>query len=183
VDDGAGGSGARAVHYSIDGGPEQVQATGGDGTAAVNVSDGTHQLTFWGDDKAANLETNRHTVTVVADQANGCRPPTPVTPTVARPRVAVAGVVTSRCRTANFTAHVSVTAPGRLRRVDVFLDGRRVRRSARTRLSVPVPARGLRSGRHVLRVVATDRAGRTTTRVVKFSRCARRAVVAPRFTG
>jgi len=69
-----------------------------------------------------------------------------------------------------------------LRRVDVFLDGKRIKRTTRTRFSVRISVGGLRKirGRHTIRVVATDRAGNRKTVKRSFTRC---AAAIPRFTG
>jgi len=102
-------------------------------------------------------------------------------PDVTRPRVRISGVP-GGCPTRNFTARVRVSDSSGIRSVSVFLDGRRVRRTSRTRFSLRIEVRGLRVGRHRIRVVAVDRAGnrRVTTR--SFRRCAL-ALTAPRFTG
>lgn len=107
-------------------------------------------------------------------------PPAPAAPAPDRtaPRIALAGVpARARCRRAPFTARVTVTEP-RLRRVDVFVGGRRVRRTTTHRFAVRVSLRGLRPGRrHTVRVVALDAAGNRATRSRSFVRC--RARVSP----
>jgi uncharacterized repeat protein (TIGR01451 family) len=100
-----------------------------------------------------------------------------------RPRVRIAGVMGmgNSCVRRGFSARFRVREP-RLRRVAVFLDGRRIMRTRRKVFRVRVNAASLRSGRHRLRAVAVDRA--RNRRVVRraFTRCARPAAV-PHFTG
>jgi len=98
----------------------------------------------------------------------------------AAPRITIAGVRGLRrsCTRRSFRVRIRVRE-SRLRRVDVLLDGRRIRRTSRKRFSVRVPARAIRAGRHRLTIVATDRAG--NRRVVR--RVFRRCSVKPRFTG
>jgi hypothetical protein len=68
VSDEPHGSGPRAVHFRIDGGPEQVIATTGDpGTAAVPIPEGNQALEYWGEDGAGNLEAPHHVVSVQVD--------------------------------------------------------------------------------------------------------------------
>ena len=70
-------TGPKAVHYKIDGGPEQVTATiGAPGVATVSVPTGLHTLEYWGEDQLGQQEATHHTIPA------GCRPP-PVA-TVAR---------------------------------------------------------------------------------------------------
>jgi hypothetical protein len=66
--------------------------------------------------------------------------------------------------------------------VNVFLDGRRVKRTTRTRFSIRVHVRDLRVGRHRITVVAYDRAGNRSVIRRHFGRCAL-ALAAPHFTG
>ena len=102
------------------------------------------------------------------------------TPDVTRPRVTVG--LPGGCPTRDFTARVRTSDSSGIRSVTVTLDGRRVRRTTLTRFSLRIAVRGLRVGRHRIRVVALDRAGnrRVTTR--SFRSCAL-ALAVPRFTG
>jgi len=112
-------------------------------------------------------------------------PPPPVG-VVKAPRISIAGVASSRCRRANFRAHVSVSDALKLKRVDVFLDGRRIVHTHAKRIGARVLARRLRAGSHTLKIIATDTAGKTTVRVVHFTRCGQVAPAPkqpPRFTG
>ena len=126
---------------------------------------------------AVTLDTN--TIT-----RSRCATPTPTptaTPDRTAPRVRVTTPgVPGRCVSRGFTARVRVSDASGLRRVNVFLDGRRIRRTTRTRFSVRIRAGQLRAARHRIRVVATDRAGNRRTVTRSFARC---AAAIPRFTG
>ncbi len=62
--DNAGGSGPKAVHYSLDGGAAHVIPTSGNpGVATLNVPAGRQMLEYWGEDQDGNMET-AHTTTV-----------------------------------------------------------------------------------------------------------------------
>ena len=69
-----------------------------------------------------------------------------------------------------------------MRRVVVTVDGRTIRRTKSKRFSITIRAADMRSGRHVLRVVATDARGNRRVVSRGFSRC-RPPVIAPVFTG
>ena len=88
------------------------------------------------------------------------------------PRVRVSGVP-RRCTSRSFRARIEVTSRISLRRVDVFLDGRRVARTTKARFGLRVHARRLAVGRHRLSVVAADRAGGRGRASARFSRCRR----------
>jgi hypothetical protein len=61
---------AKAIHFRIDGGPEQTQATSGNpGSAAIPVPDGSHTLEYWGEDSVGGLEGPHNTATVVGCSA------------------------------------------------------------------------------------------------------------------
>jgi hypothetical protein len=94
------------------------------------------------------------------------------------PRVRL--TIPTRCVSRGFTARVRVSDASGLRRVDVFLDGGRIKRTTRTQFSVTISAGRLRAARHTIRVVATDRAGNRRTASRSFTRC---AAAIPRFTG
>jgi hypothetical protein len=76
---------------------------------------------------------------------------------------------------------VHVASQAKLKRVDVTIDGHRVKRTKRRRFSVQVSVRDLKPGMHVLRVVATDSGNRKTTLRRLFRRC--RPPAQPAFTG
>ncbi|MCW2922114.1 MAG: hypothetical protein JWL76_1988 [Thermoleophilia bacterium] len=86
------------------------------------------------------------------------------------------------CTTRDFTTSISTRDRAGIRRVDVFLDGRRLRTTRLTRLALTVRIRGLQIGRHRLTVVAWDRAGNRASTTRSFARCAVQ-LAAPRFTG
>jgi hypothetical protein len=69
-----------------------------------------------------------------------------------------------------------------IRRVNVYLDGRRVKRTSLTRFSLRIKVVGLRVGPHSIRVVAYDRAGNRSVTTRRFDRCGI-ALGTPRFTG
>ncbi len=124
---------------------------------------------------AVTLDTN----TITRSRCAGATPsPTPDR-TAPRVRLTTPGF-SGRCVSRGFTARVRVSDASGIRRVDVFLDGQRIRRTTRTRFSVRIRAGQLRAGRHRIRVVATDRAGNRRTVRRSFARC---AAAIPRFTG
>ena len=86
------------------------------------------------------------------------------------------------CTTRNFTARIRVRDRAGIRRVNVYLDGRLVRQTRRTRFSLQIRVRGLRVGPHRITVVARDRAGNRSITRRQFARCALGLAV-PRFTG
>jgi len=88
----------------------------------------------------------------------------------------------NRCVSHGFRARFRIQSPSRLRRVEVFLDGKVIKRSTSKKFSVWIKARGLRSGRNTIRVVAVDVNGRRDTAKRSFRRCAS-AAPNPDFTG
>jgi hypothetical protein len=100
-----------------------------------------------------------------------------------RVRVALAGAP-GGCTKATFSLRVrtSVASSTKIRSVRVSLDGKVIKRSTKSRFTLPIRSARLRSGRHRLVVVATDRAGRRRTVRRTFRRCARQRLV-PMFTG
>lgn len=87
------------------------------------------------------------------------------------------------CIDRGFRAKISIhDASPRMRRVDVFVNGKLIKRSTRKQFSVWVNVSGLRSGRNTIRVVAVDLDGRRDVARRSFRRCAR-AVASPDFTG
>jgi uncharacterized repeat protein (TIGR01451 family) len=99
-----------------------------------------------------------------------------------KPTVSVGGVRAAGCLRAAFTAKVTIKDASKLRRVVVTVDGRTIRRTKNKRFSITIRAADMRSGRHVLRVVATDARGNRRVVSRGFSRC-RPPVIAPVFTG
>jgi Ice-binding-like len=135
---------------------------------------------------AVTLDTNTITRSTCATTPTPTPAPAPApapTPAADRtaPRVAltISGAA-RRCRSRSFTARVRVSDASGIRRVDVFLGAKRIKRTTRTRFSVRISVRGLRAGRHTIRVVATDRAGNRRTVTRSFTRC---AAAIPHFTG
>ena len=99
-----------------------------------------------------------------------------------KPTVSVGGVRAAGCTRSAFTARVTIRDASALRRVVVTVDGRTIRRTKSKRFSITIRAADMRSGRHVLRVVATDARGNRRVVSRGFSRC-RPPVIAPVFTG
>ncbi len=96
------------------------------------------------------------------------RPPTPDN---RAPRIRTAGIPRP-CAVQRFRARFRIADTSRLRSARVRLDRDRVATSRRKRFGVWVRAGRLNSGRHVLLVRATDAAGNTAKREVRFRRCA-----------
>ncbi len=106
----------------------------------------------------------------------GARRPGARRPGARRPRFG------SVCTTRDFTARFRISDRAGIKRVSVYLDGRLVRQTRRTRFSVRIRARSLRAGRHRITVIARDRAENRSRTTRRFGRCAR-ALAVPRFTG
>jgi hypothetical protein len=88
----------------------------------------------------------------------------------------------NRCAGASFTATFRIHGPVGMRRVEVFVDGKLIKRSTSKTFSARVDVTGLRAGSNTIRVVAVDRNGRRDTAVRSFRRCAA-AQPTPNFTG
>jgi hypothetical protein len=88
--------------------------------------------------------------------------------------------VPTRCTAKNFKITVRVSDPIGIGRTDVFLDGKRIKRSSKTRFTVKIPAASLAPGRHKIRAVATDESANSRTARANFQRC---GSAAPSFTG
>jgi hypothetical protein len=85
------------------------------------------------------------------------------------------------CVATDFRLRIRARDPSRIRRVDVFLDGRLIRRTTLSTFLVWIRAERLAAARHTIRVVAIDRAGNQTVTTRRFRRCDR--PVFPNFTG
>jgi ice-binding like protein len=85
------------------------------------------------------------------------------------------------CIPVDFRLRIRARDPDGIRRVTVFLDGERIKRTTRGRFLVWIRAARLDAGRHTIRVVAVDRDGNRRVKERTFKRCARPAV--PVFTG
>jgi hypothetical protein len=104
-----------------------------------------------------------------------------------RPRISLGGVLgrgarSGTCARRAFRVRIRIRDASRLRRADVYVSGRRVRRTTRKRFSVRVSVRGLRAGRNRITVIVRDTAGNRAVSRIRFNRCAA-AVARPRFTG
>lgn len=127
----------------------------------------------------ANISRSPTINDILPDWGPLARPAAPPPPPVARPTRVRAANVPRGCASRRFRVRVRISAAS-AQIVTVFLDGKRIARSARTLFSVGVRVRGLRRGRHRLTVVAADPAGNRTRRTFRFRACPARA---PRFAG
>lgn len=94
----------------------------------------------------------------------------------------VPGGSSSRCIDRGFRAEIRIGGKVRMRSVKVFVAGELIKRTNSKRFSVWVKARGLRTGRNTIRVVAVDVNGRRNEKSRSFSHCAP-ASPEPDFTG
>jgi TolB protein len=176
VGDAAGNkSGPKAVHFKVDGGAEQVAPTSPAGDAAITLSNGKHTVEFWGENQAGDQEVQHHTVSVTIDTAHKCAPV-----------VAVAGVRRACVSKKSLNVRVRATSASGLKSVTVFLDGKRLRRTTSGHFTLKIRLSGLKAGRHKLRIVTVDQAGKRATTTRTIARCAAakpRRRAAPRFTG
>jgi len=175
--DEVGGSGAKAVHYRVDGGAEQVVAASG-GSATITLPNGTHSVEYWGEDVAGNQEATHHTLSQKVDTVNKCA-------AAASPKVGVAGVRRA-CASKSFNVAFHVTTAASVKRVTVKLDGKKVSSTTKSRFRLKINTKKLKAGRHRLTITAVDSAGKTSTVHRTFSVCkavAPKRRVAPRFTG
>jgi hypothetical protein len=83
--------------------------------------------------------------------------------------VRIRGVPRRRCVARPFRIRVVATA--RARKVTLYLDGRRIRKTDAHRFTARIPARSLRPGRHRLKAIARDGRGRAAVRRTRFRRC------------
>jgi hypothetical protein len=87
------------------------------------------------------------------------------------PRIGVRGVPDD-CVREDFTIEVRVRDASRVDRVRVLLDGREIRDTSKARFEVGIRASRLESGRHKIKVIATDAAGNRSSKTRRFQRCA-----------
>ncbi|MDQ6914567.1 MAG: hypothetical protein M3155_01995 [Actinomycetota bacterium] len=155
------GGSAQAVHYQIDGGPEQRVPTTNN-RATVTVPQGRHTLTYWAESQGGDQELHEHNLAVVVDNS----PP-------------VVGIRSDQGRVTyrrGQFASVTITAGDSNSSLTVNPSQRR-RRLSTTRL-----------GTHTIRATAVDSCGNQVTRAFTYrvvaaaQRPARRRGV-PRFTG
>jgi hypothetical protein len=169
-----GGSGTKAIHYKAGGGAEQVVTTDGSGNASAAFPQGTTSVEFWAEDQAGNQESPHHTLSVT-----GCAKP-------AAPSIAVAGVRRACVSSSSVAVRFTVRAPGKLKSVTVSLDGKKIKTTTKSRFTLRIDTKKLKSGKHTLRTVATDQAGtrKTSTRTIAVCAAAKpRHQAGPRFTG
>jgi len=127
-----------------------------------------------------NLANNTASVsTTINEQAA-----TNKAPTNKAPKISLGGVPSrGSCVTSSFRVRVRVSdASSKMRRVDVRLDGKIIKRSTSKSFLVRIPARSIGGGRHRIGVAARDRGtpSRRSIRRARFGRCAR---VNPFLTG
>ena len=174
VTDPAGGAGAKAAHFTVDGGPEQVAPVDAAGNAVITVANGKHTLAFWGEDGATNQEAAHHTAALTVDTVNHCAP-----------KVAVAGV-RAACVSKSFKLKFTVTTASSVKRVTIKLDRKKIKTTAKNSFTLRVNAKKLKAGRHRLTITAVNASGLSRTSRKTFSVCKAQAPkrkAAPRFTG
>jgi hypothetical protein len=87
-----------------------------------------------------------------------------------------------RCTTKSFTAQFRIHSAAAMKRVEVFIDGKSIKRTTSKRFAVRVDVTGLRAGPNTIRVVAVDQNDRRRVASSSFRLCAA-AVPSPSFTG
>jgi dipeptidyl aminopeptidase/acylaminoacyl peptidase len=150
----------KAVHFQIDGGPEQTAPTTG-ATATINVPQGRHSLNYWGENQAGDQETTLHTVDVFADAT--------------RPSLTIRSDQRKATYRRGQFASVTIAARDSLSPL--------VRNPSRRRLRVSTATLGTKT----VHATATDACGNTATALLRYrvvrAAVAHRRVVRPRFTG
>lgn len=171
VTDSVGTTGAKVVHYRIDGGAEQTVATPAGNPSAANVAvpNGTHTLEYWGEDEYANRETQHHTASVTVDTVNGCKPLIAKAPGTIR----VAGISRRACIASAALARITVNDASPVVKVIVTIDGHRVLTTTKTSFTVKVVVGKLRAGKHKLTITAFEASGKQVVKTVSFTPCKR----------
>jgi hypothetical protein len=149
-------------------------------------------MTVWNDGNAANNpdgEVQEAEVFGSRVSAPPCptppAPPAPPAKDTKAPSGSVAGVRRA-CIAKSLSIRVTATDASGVARVRVFVDGKRVLSTTKTRFRLHVSARKLKRGRHRLSILITDKAGNQRRITRRFSVCASakpKRRVAPRFTG
>ena len=127
-----------------------------------------------------NAETTLQTNTITR---SACDTAAPTTRIGGAPGDGVPGnpvsIGNNRCVEQDFRLRINSRDISGVRRVDVILDGRRIKRSINDgQFVVWVRAEHLTAGRHTLRVVTIDRLGNRRVQTRTFGRCARAALPA-----
>ena len=153
-----------------DGGAETHEVLDLDARSSVRDGRRVSYITTPPECPASETWTNRVTYTFRDGEVQSFTTTTPCRRPAARPRLRLSGVPRG-CVRRSFPARVAVrSAPG-LETVDIYVDGRRVRRVPQFRFTTDVGMRGLRAGSHRLSVVARMSGGRTLKRSARFRRC------------
>jgi Bacterial Ig domain len=112
-------------------------------------------------------------------------PPPPAAKDSKAPSGSVAGVRRA-CVAKSLRVRISSTDASGVASVRVTLDGKRVKSTSKARFTLRINAKKLKSGRHRLSILITDKAGNQRRITRRFSVCAAtkpRRKSAPRFTG
>jgi Tol biopolymer transport system component len=151
-----------------------IMVMGADGSNVHNISNP--------DSSTTDIKPDWQPIPIVATA-----PPPPAGCTHAcGPKVSVAGVRRACLARKTLNLRVHVGGANKLRSVTVSLDGKRLRKTTHRRFTLKLKLTGLKPGRHRLRIVAVDSAGKKVTLKRTVARCAAakpRHRAAPRFTG
>jgi hypothetical protein len=116
-------------------------------------------------------------------------PPPLIIPAVskpAKPKIAVAGVRRACVARSSFRVRIRVAHTAKLEYVRVYLDGRRILTTKKSKFTIRIRTRRLKPGRHRLTTKAYDVAGNVTRSTRRIARCAAakpKRQTGPRFTG
>jgi hypothetical protein len=97
------------------------------------------------------------------------------------PAVVVQGLGASCHRSKPVAVRATVTASSGLKSVRVTVDGHTVKTQKSGKVRLSVATKGLKAGVHTIKIVATDKLGKKTTRTLHFYVC--RPKPLPAFTG
>lgn len=87
------------------------------------------------------------------------------------PTVQVAALRATCHRNSPVHVNATIAAQGGLVRVRITLDGKTIKTQKSGRVRLTVNTKGLKVGVHKVKIVATDRAGKQTTKTVTFRVC------------
>jgi hypothetical protein len=86
-----------------------------------------------------------------------------------------------QCTAHAFKVRIRAWDGSGVKRITVFLDGKRIKVSTHKKFSVLIRAGKLHAGRHTIKIVARDDLGNKNTKKRHFRRC--HPAVSPPFTG